>query len=200
MSWEPPFSTGTESAEPAGLRRLLRIKPARLMTPAIAVGVAAVLLMPDVKRAPRQDLRDHDSEPEMAMLPTPAPTLAMPAEDAPLASPFDGMATGPSLIPADQIITPAPSDRTIYSIYLYKLPGLAPDAPQGTILDIWVTWRPPLRPEPRVELLLRGVELQRIEDGFEQGPVADLLIRRKDVHLLIYGERFGSFNVTSTGP
>jgi hypothetical protein len=110
------------------------------------------------------------------------------------------MSVAPPLTAGDTPSEPASRDGVVYTIYLYKLPGLAPDAAPGTTLDIWVTWDRSVTGKPRVDLLVEDVTLQRIEAGFEEGPVADLLLREKDFVNLIYGERFGQFNVSVSAP
>ena len=192
MSWEPPFSTGTDRADSTGLRRLLGANPKRLLMPALAVGLAAVMLAPDGDEVPRRV-----PSPVAAVgstTPSPLPT----SDSKPLGVPAESSAGTSATPPASTVEAPVVQDagQTIYSIYLYKLPGLAPDAAPGSVVDIWVTWKPPVTRAPKVDLLLEDVVLQRIETGFVEGPVADLIVAEEQVPDLIYGERFGSFNAT----
>ena len=197
MSWEPPFSTGTECAEPTGLRRLLRHPSAkRNLTIAAAVLGAAVLLLPrgagGMASSEPSPIRSVDPSPwatEPADASRPEPIIGTPV--------IEGDEAGAPVTAAATPLDTEPG-RGVYAIYLYKLPGLSPDATPGTELDIWVTWKPPLTRQPRVQLLLEGVELGAIETGFEQGAVADLLVDHKQIPDLIYGERFGSLTAVAS--
>lgn len=164
-----------------------------MIAAAAVVGVGILLL-------PRGETRDHLPQAGFELETSPSAPSPPAASLAPQSGPLLG-----SPAPLDAASSEAPAlqgvrsgaGQALYTIYLYKLPGLAPDAMPGSILDIWVTWKPPLTERPKVQLLLAGVQLSRIETGFEQGPVADLLVDEDDVPDLIYGERFGSFNAVT---
>jgi hypothetical protein len=193
MSWEPPFSTGTDGAEPTGLRRLLR-QPGRnnLLLAGGAVVAAGILFVPGQTT---QGVSSPNAEARMSEV-SASPSPTSPQSGSMLGTPAPAMSVTPPLTAGDTSGEPASRDGVVYTIYLYKLPGLAPDAAPGTTLDIWVTWDRSVTGKPRVDLLVENATLQRIETGFEEGPVADLLLREKDFVNLIYGERFGQFNVS----
>jgi hypothetical protein len=79
-----------------------------------------------------------------------------------------------------------------------ELPGLPPDATPGTKLDLWVTWQPPVTREPKVQLLIEDVTLETISAPITvDGPyVANLLVGKKELPDLLYGDRFGDLNVS----
>ena len=195
MSWEPPFSTGTDRAKPTGLRRLLRLPAARrklFVAAAVVVGVGILLFPRSGGLPPTTTTYPYDSAVE-----EPSPTLSPVGSDADpmVGTPAPADAPSPTVV-SGEVAERAPG-QAAYTIYLYRLAGLAPDSPAGTKLDIWVTWKPPVTERPKVDLLLEDVELGRIEAGFEQGPVVDLLVAEDDVPDLIYGERFGALTAVA---
>ena len=128
---------------------------------------------------------------------SPTPTVVTPTtgttpafEEAPMPTP---LATPTSEVGVSS------SDRGVdYAIAVPELSGLPPDAEPGAMLDLWVTWNPPITKAPQVQPLLRSVRLARIVPPVTpEGPaVALLTIRPSQISDLIYGDRFGSLSVT----
>ncbi len=177
MSWEPPVQMGRERAEsPAGLRRLLRIRPGqrRLALVGGAVLLTGVVLF-------RQ---------------TPGAAVAPTTQRATTPSPFTTEAS-----PSSSPTSIAAAGYEGYAIYLFKLPGLAPDTPTGTKLKVWVTWKPSVGRGNKLQLLIPDAILGRIEEPYgDDGPlIAELLVRPRQIAHLIYGEKYGSFNVSVMG-
>ena len=198
MSWEPPFSTGTDRAEPTGLRRLLRLPAARrnLFVAAAVVVCVGILLFPRSGGSPSATTTyPYDNAVE-----EPSSTLSPLGGDVDTVLGTPAPANAPSPTVTSGAVAERAPGRAAYTIYLYKLAGIAPDSAPGTRLDIWVTWKPPVTERPKVNLLLEDVELGRIESGFEEGPVADLLVDEDDVPDLIYGERFGALTAVVRPP
>lgn len=90
-----------------------------------------------------------------------------------------------------------------YSIDISEIAGLADSTPPGTVVDIWVTWDPPLTKVPKLQRLLGGVVVERIAPPVTpQGPhVAMLSIAAKHADDLLWADRYGSLSATTTqGP
>ncbi|MFN2388733.1 MAG: hypothetical protein ABR575_03890 [Actinomycetota bacterium] len=85
-----------------------------------------------------------------------------------------------------------------YAIAVPELQGLPPDASPGTHLEVWVAWDPPVTDQPRIQRLLPDVVLQRIVAPTTPGapPVALLLVPRKSMTDLLWGDRYGALSVT----
>jgi hypothetical protein len=90
-------------------------------------------------------------------------------------------------------------DVRSYAVAVPELGGLAPDAPPGTHLDLWVAWEPPVTKRPQFRLLIRGVVLDRIVPPVTpDGPTtALLLVRAARIPDLLYADRWGQLNVTA---
>ncbi len=93
---------------------------------------------------------------------------------------------------------PDSGDTRLYAVSVAELPGLPPDAPAGTRLEIWVAWDPPLTERPRIQKLLPEVTLDEIIPPVTpDGPAAAMLrVRTSRLGDLLYGDRYGSLSAT----
>lgn len=116
------------------------------------------------------------------------PGSASPAGPAPEASPTAG---------AELVDGAAPAERRSYAIGLQDLAGFPPDAAPGVLLELWVTWEPPVTREPRLQKLVGDVVLDRIIPGsVPEAPVTVLLSVPADrVGDLIYADGYGRLSV-----
>jgi hypothetical protein len=96
---------------------------------------------------------------------------------------------------------PARADVVSYAVALEDLPGLSPDAPPGTRMQLWVAWEPPIVRRPRLDLLLRGVILEKVVPPLSPRGrgTALLLLRPADVPDLLYADRWGSLSAVAEG-
>jgi hypothetical protein len=158
----------------------MKVRPGLVVV--LVAGVAAVFLV----------LRPSAPAGSPASLLHPAPITSPTAEPGQSGSPIAGVspeapaATGPHL--------------TSYAVATADLAGLPPDAGPGTVLDLWVSWEPPLvePSEVGVQSLLRGAILEKIVPPVTaQGPyVAKLLVSRAQVADLLNADRYGALSVT----
>jgi hypothetical protein len=88
--------------------------------------------------------------------------------------------------------------KVSHAIDVLRLAGLPTDAQPGDLFDVWVTWGPPIAKGPNLQLLVAGVELERIAEPVTvEGPsVAVLTVSRRDAADLLYGTRYGALSVT----
>ena len=114
-----------------------------------------------------------------------------------------------SLLPSSPAPTPmssldpggslgSPADLSEYAVAVTELQGLPPDVQPGQSFDLWVAWDPVVSDGPQIQRLLKQVRIARfIEPTTFEGPmVAVLSVPTRRVGDLMYGDRFGSFNVT----
>jgi hypothetical protein len=92
--------------------------------------------------------------------------------------------------------------RHLYALPLPALRGLPPDVNPGTLIELWVSWEPPLTDEPAVQRLLEGVRVHRLAPAVDPNApdVALLDVAAEDVPDLIYGDRYGNLNATLAPP
>ena len=85
-----------------------------------------------------------------------------------------------------------------HALDVARLNGFPPDAAPGDVFDVWVSWNPPVMKGPNVQLLLRGVTLEKIAPPVTpEGPyVAFLLVTRSQARDLLYGTKYGLLSVT----
>ena len=110
----------------------------------------------------------------------------------------------PTWITSSAAPTPATSpppvgrDVPTYAVDISTLSGFPPDAEPGDLFDIWVAWDRRIVKGPNIQLLLEGVELERIAPPVTaQGPyVALFIVTRGQARDLLYGERYGALSVT----
>lgn len=128
-------------------------------------------------------------------------TVVAPTTSAPPVVTEPGLTPTPSATSLE-VGMPTRSDGVGYAIAVPELSGLPPDAEPGAVLDLWVTWNPPITDGPQVQPLLRSIRLSRIVPPVTpDGPaVALLTIRPAQVSDLIFGDRFGSLSVTILAP
>ena len=90
------------------------------------------------------------------------------------------------------------AERTSYAISLAELSGLPRDARPGTVVDLWVTWDPPLTKRPKVQPLIRGAIVEKMAPAVVPGSLPDaiLSVPERQVPRLIYGDRYGSLSAT----
>lgn len=70
------------------------------------------------------------------------------------------------------------------------------------MFEVWVAWNPPIVKEPNIQLLLKGVTLDKIAPPVTpEGPyVALLLMSRADAREFLYATRYGALSVTQPAP
>lgn len=87
-------------------------------------------------------------------------------------------------------------DRVSYAIAVAELAGLSPTATPGTVLQLWVTWDPPVTKRPQLQKLLDGVVLDEIAPPVTpEGPhVALLSVARSQLDELLWADRYGSLS------
>ncbi len=121
------------------------------------------------------------------------PTESSVATEEPAATALPAETTPPSL--------PAVRHAT-YAVDVDEVAGLAPSAPAGTLLDLWVTWDRPITDAPRLQRLLRGVILEQIAAPVTpEGPyVAILAVTKRDIDKLLWADRFGALSATTVAP
>lgn len=115
--------------------------------------------------------------------PTPQTPSASPVEPAEVAAPSPARGEAPGAVS--------------YAIAVPELHGLSPHAAPGTELQVWVAWEPPISKEPRIHRLVDSVILEEITPPLlPDGPhVAMLLVPRKELRNLLYGDRYGALSV-----
>lgn len=118
----------------------------------------------------------------------------------PLVTPPERHGEGVVEVPAVEAapVQDASKNTTVsYAIALPELHGLPPQAAPGTELEIWVAWEPPVTEEPKIHRLLESVILEEIAPPLlPDGPhVAMLLVPRKGLSDLLYGDRYGALSV-----
>ena len=129
------------------------------------------------------------------------------ARPAPTSSPPPAVVPTPSVVsqpsPAGRVgvtgvsATEPQTDARTYALTVSELRGLPPNASPGTELELWVAWDPPVTKEPRFQLLVRRVILEKIVPGVTaEAPATALLrIKKSEVPDVLYGDRYGSFSV-----
>jgi hypothetical protein len=109
--------------------------------------------------------------------------------------------TEPAVIaPPSPVPSPAGVSREMvtHALDVSRLNGFPPDASPGDVFDIWVAWNPPVAKGPNVQLLLKGVALEKVAPPVTpDGPyVAFLLVNRSQARDLLYGTKYGLLSVT----
>ena len=100
-------------------------------------------------------------------------------------------ATEPSGVPS-----PSSRDLTSYAFLLPELEGLPPDAKPGTVIEVWVTWEPPVTRKLKVQRLIPRATVSKIVPSIEPGPPTVVLeVERRYIPDLLYGDRYGALNV-----
>lgn len=92
---------------------------------------------------------------------------------------------------------PSTEELVSYAIATAELQGLPPDLPPGSIVDLWVTWQPPVTKQAKVGPLLAGIRLEKIAAPLlPDGPHAAILaVPAERISDLIWGDRFGALTV-----
>lgn len=200
MSWEPPFSLGPGSAELTEGRRFLRMlqRHAKLLLAGGSLLVVAILFLFSLVDRPSSTIPPSSYNREEQAPVTPSADLAT---ESPYKSEVVGQGHEPTLgtpLTDEGVHQQQTLGGQIYAISLAELPGLPPDAAPGTLIDLWATWEPPVTRRPKVQLLIEGVTLEGISAPFTpDGPfVANLLVAKKDLPNLVYGDRFGKLNAS----
>jgi len=105
----------------------------------------------------------------------------------------------PSQEPATQPVAPSNGDLRSYAVSAAEVAGLSVDTPQGTRLELWVAWDPPVTKEPRVQRLVDEVVLERIVPPTvpEAPATAILLIAPQSVDEVIYGDIWGRLSAVA---
>ena len=87
-------------------------------------------------------------------------------------------------------------DRVSYAIAVAELAGLSPTSAPGTLLELWVTWDPPITKRPKLQKLLDDVVLDEIAPPVTpEGPqVALLSVARNQLDELLWADRYGSLS------
>lgn len=132
----------------------------------------------------------------VSFLPEPRARAIAPApveEGAVIAPSPDGYALYGS---AEEVADP---HRRMFALPLVELPGLSPRSRPGSVLELWVTWEPPVTEEPQVQMLLGRVRLEEIiEPPVAEGPYMVLIsVKRNQVGDLLWGDRFGALSAVS---
>ena len=131
---------------------------------------------------------------------TPPATIAPAATIAGSPSPVEGAVASPSPSPT---VGSAPIESQAghvgYSVDLREIAGLAPTTPAGTVIDIWVTWDPPLTKVPKLQRVLRGAVVEKVVPPITTtgSPVAMLSVPERDVDDLLWADRYGSLSATT---
>ena len=96
---------------------------------------------------------------------------------------------------------PGGSSRRTYAIGLHELAGLPPDVAEGTTIEIWATWEPPVSKQVQVQLLLKDVVVERvIAPALPEGPTSLLLsVPGRHISDLLYGDRYGQLSAVTPG-
>ena len=159
-------------------------KTVRLLSVVGTVVLLGALTSNLMRETPARDLLVPTTPSIAPLTSTPSPTAVS-----------DPFAT-PTLRPE-----PAPSSVE-YAIALAELDGMSPDIVPGTPIDVWVTWDPPITRAPKVQRLLREVEVARVVPPVTpEGPeVVILRVGADRVPRLIYGDRYGALTVTAPSP
>lgn len=123
--------------------------------------------------------------------------LMAPPTDVQPVRPFDPPTPTPQA--AQDVVSDATSggdEWRSYALEITELDGLAPDAPPGALLEIWVTWEPPVTRRVRMQKLIREARLEKIIPNIvPEGPATALLsIRSRDIADIMYGDRFGELS------
>lgn len=128
--------------------------------------------------------------------PTTAPSMATEAQRAGETAPI-----APAALPTT---SPTPgeaptSSLTGYAISLSELSGLTESTAPGTIVDLWVTWDPPLTPRPKLQRIVSGAVVDEIAPPVTpDGPYAAmLLVRQRDIEDLLWADRYGSLSAVT---
>ena len=106
---------------------------------------------------------------------------------------------GPSAAPSPATpLRPAERNVHTYAVDISTLSGFPPDAERGDRFDIWVAWDQRVVKGPNIQLLLEGVELEKVAPPVTpEGPyVALFIVTRGQARDLLYGERYGALSVT----
>ncbi len=163
----------------------------RILNLGIAAGIFVLVLVVGSQLLPATD---------PGALPSPSST---PPETEPRAAgSTPSVAAQPSPSPRAEPIQPisneSETDVRTYALSVSELRGLPPNAAPGTQLELWVAWDPPLTKEPRFQLLVRRVILEKIVPGVTAEAPATALLRitKSQVPDLLYGDRYGSLSVT----
>lgn len=121
-----------------------------------------------------------------------------PVPSATSSPPYVPTATPTAAVPSPGATIGRPPDLTEYAVAVTELQGLPPDVQPGQPFELWVAWDPAVSEGPQIRLLMKQVTIARfIEPTTFQGPVVAVLsVPRKRVADLMYGDRFGSFNVS----
>jgi hypothetical protein len=123
---------------------------------------------------------------------TPAPAM----EEPPAMTAPSPVASAPTLEPEADNSGGIAQDNVSYAIAVAELAGLSPNATPGTVLQLWVTWDPPVTKRPRLQKLLEGVVLDEIAPPVTpDGPhVALLSVARSQLDELLWADRYGSLS------
>ena len=124
---------------------------------------------------------------------SPAPVTEGPqAED----NPSPVATSVPTVQPTVDTSGDAVTERLTYAILVEELAGLSPDATPGTVLQLWVTWDPPVTKQPKLQKLLDGVILDEIAPPVTpDGPyVALLSVARGQLDELLWADRYGTLS------
>lgn len=86
-----------------------------------------------------------------------------------------------------------------YAIPVPELQGFPPDATPGVLMDLWVSWEPPITRRPRVQKLLAAVRLDAVIPSIDVGspPTAVFLVTDKAFTDLLFGDRYGALSVSA---
>lgn len=101
--------------------------------------------------------------------------------------------------PVGQPSGAAPTKNAItYAIDVREIAGLSEATAPGTIIDLWVTWDPPLTDVPELDRLIRGAMVTKMTPPVtpEGSYVAVLAVDQKQVENLLWADRYGSLSAT----
>lgn len=102
--------------------------------------------------------------------------------------------------PPAPVTAPVPAgDLRSYALAVPEIKGMPPNAASGTHFELWVAWDPPITDRPKLQRLIDDVVLERVVSPVvpEAPPVAILLVKRREVDELMWGDRYGALSVTA---
>ncbi len=161
----------------------------RVLNLGIAVGIFVLVVVVGSQLLPAAD---SSGAPSAGSSPTNSPPPAVVSTPSVVSQSSPGRVGAIGLTP-----TEPQTDARTYALTVSELRGLPPNASPGTELELWVAWDPPVTKEPRFQLLVRRVILEKIVPGVTaEAPATALLrIKKSDMPDVLYGDRYGSFSV-----
>ena len=91
------------------------------------------------------------------------------------------------------------SNRVSYSFDVDEIDGLSPTALPGTVVELWVTWDPPVVEQPKLQRVVKNAVVERISAPVTpDGPtVATFLIARSSLEDLLWADRYGTLSAST---